>query len=81
MSVYLKGLEQFGLTQADRYFDEMQETFLRLATFPEMGRRLPELRQAPRMHAFRAHLIFYTIDDAGIMIHRIRHHNEDWQND
>ncbi|HVZ29245.1 MAG TPA: type II toxin-antitoxin system RelE/ParE family toxin [Asticcacaulis sp.] len=80
-TLYVFGLEQFGYPQAERYLDELEETFQRLAAFPEMGRLGMEFRPPVRIHVFRAHLIFFDIVDEGVLIQRIRHHTEDWQND
>ncbi len=77
-NIYLQGIERFGLAQADRYFDDFHAAFDRLATYPTLGRLRHEVSPAVRMLPFRAHLIFYDIEDDGILIVRVRHGFEDW---
>ncbi len=77
-NIYLQGIERFGITQADKYFDDLHATFDRLGTYPNSGRVRYEVYPAVRMLPFRAHLIFYDVEDDGVLIVRVRHGFEDW---
>ena len=76
--VYLQGIERFGFAQAEKYFDELQAALDRLALYPQTGRLRREVEPPVRMLPFRAHLIFYDIEEDGIVIVRIRHGFENW---
>lgn len=78
--IYRTGVEGFGVDQAERYQDGLEETFAFLAEFPRAARIRAELRQETRAYPYRSHLIFYRLDGEGIFIQRIRHAKEDWTN-
>ena len=57
----------FGETQADLYFDGLQEAFERIASHPQIG-RVVEGTADIRRYVHRRHSIFYRSDAAGILI-------------
>jgi len=78
--IYLKGVEQFGILQADTYAAGLTEAFHFLAEFPRAARERTELSPPMRILRYKSHLIFYIIDDEDVFIVRIRHGHEDWLN-
>ncbi len=76
--LYLQGIERFGFAQAEKYFDDLHAAFDRLAAYPNAGRLRQEVTPPVRMLPFRSHLIFYDIEDDGVVIVRVRHGFEDW---
>lgn len=78
VAIYLAGLEQFGLAQADRYHDGLERMFAFLAQSPRAARMREELDPPVRAHPFKAHIIVYDETDDGILILRVRHGREDW---
>lgn len=79
-AIYLAGVAQFGVTQAESYAAGLRKTLDLLATFPRAIRLRLELPSPIRIHRHKAHLIFFDVDDADdILIVRIRHGHEDWQ--
>lgn len=44
-----------------------------------MARERQEISAPVRIHPFKAHLVVYPVEDADILILRIRHAHEDWQ--
>lgn len=80
--IFLYGIDQFGLAQAERYHELLSKTFQFLAENPEVAHERPEITPPVRIHPVKSHLIVYTLDpDGGIFIVRVRHGREDWQHD
>lgn len=78
MTIYLAGLDQFGVDQADRYHDGLERTFAFLAQTPRAVRMREELDPPVRAHPFKAHVIVYDETEGGVLILRVRHGREDW---
>ena len=79
INLYLEGVRQFGIQQADRYHRQLEEAFHFLSDNPEAARQRFELTPPARIHPHHSHLIIYTIDEKGdIFIIRIRHSHEEW---
>ncbi len=71
----------FGAQQAENYHSELERKFGLLADNPAMARERMEIDPPVRVHPHGSHLIVYLADDAGdILIVRVRHSHEDWQN-
>lgn len=80
--ILYRGLEQFGLEQAQRYRDGLTDAFAFLSDFPRAARLREEVKPPLRAHRFGSHLILYdALDDGSIVIQRVRHVREDWQSD
>ncbi|TDY02711.1 type II toxin-antitoxin system RelE/ParE family toxin [Thiohalophilus thiocyanatoxydans] len=79
IAVFVAGIEQFGLLQAERYHDELEKCFQFLAENPKAARERYEITPPVRVHPFESHLIIYTVDeDDDVFIVRVRHGHEDW---
>lgn len=76
--IYLEGLALFGPQQADQYHNELSGLFQLLAENPRMARERAELSPPVRVHPHKAHVIVYLEDGEGILIVRVRHGHEDW---
>jgi toxin ParE1/3/4 len=61
------------MAAADRWVDELDTAFSRLATQPMMGRARPELATDLRSFPFRRYLIFYLPLPDGIDVVRVLH--------
>lgn len=80
--IFLDGLARFGLAQADRYHAGLATVFDFLADHPQAARLREEIRPPVRAYPYRVHLILYDImDDGRILILRVRHGREDWQDE
>lgn len=76
-----EGVRLFGSVQARRYHDELFAIFGLIAANPRMAHERHEISPPVRIHPFKAHLVVYQIEDNGdILIIRVRHGYEDWQN-
>ncbi|BAZ29446.1 plasmid stabilization system protein [Cylindrospermum sp. NIES-4074] len=68
---------QNNLKAADNLFDNLRETFPKLAKFPQMGRERSELAPFLQSLPVKNYLIFYRPIEAGVEIVRILHGSQD----
>ena len=71
--IYLYGIEQFGLRQADLYRREMDDCFAMLARHPHIGRSAARIAPGIRRHEHGSHVILYREEDDGILIVAVVH--------
>lgn len=76
--IIVQGLETFGPIQVADYLDGLEAVFASICEHPELGRARSEFRLPYRTYPYQAHIIFYRIDNDGVLITRIRHGREDW---
>jgi len=69
------------MAAADRWVDELDTAFSRLATQPLMGRSRPELAPDLRSLPFRRYVIFYIPLPDGIDVVRVLHSARDVDGD
>lgn len=80
IAIYMYGAAEFGIQQAERYHDLLENTFQFLAENPEAARERPEISPPVRIHPIESHVVIYTVDDGGdVFIVRVRHGREDWR--
>ena len=77
-NIYASGCRTFGPQQADRYQDGLEAIFEFLARHPRVARERHEFVPPVRIHPYKAHVVVYVIQKAGIFIVRIRHGHENW---
>lgn len=81
IAIFISGVEQFGLVQAEHYHDELEKIFDFLSTHPQAARIREELTPSVRVHPHASHIILYTvIENNDVFIIRVRHVHEDWIN-
>ncbi|SDA88560.1 toxin ParE1/3/4 [Algoriphagus alkaliphilus] len=78
--IYTYGILQFGYSQAGRYTAGLEETLLNLAQFLYLGKESNFLYRGLREFIYKSHLIFYLIEEEGILIVRILHQSRDYKN-
>ena len=78
-AVYIQSALQFGLAQADRCMTDLRATLALIAAMPRRTRERPEIRGGIRLYRFRAHHVFYTINDGDVVIVRILGGQQDWE--
>lgn len=81
MALYMQGAQQFGERQADRYHDDLIAVFERLADFPRIGMVRVGIDPPVRALSHGSHVIVYREEPEGVLILRVRHGHEDWQDD
>lgn len=80
--IFRFGIEEFGVEQALRYHEGMEQAFEFLVRYPRAVRLRFGFAEPVRIMRYQSHLIIYKIDmDDGIFIIRIRNGREDWVSD
>ncbi|MDX5385798.1 MAG: type II toxin-antitoxin system RelE/ParE family toxin [Alteromonadaceae bacterium] len=70
-SIYIFGLLNFGLRQADIYADGMEARIEQIATQPELYPSIEHVMSGYRLSVYRSRSIYYRLDDCGVVIVRI----------
>lgn len=77
--MYEFGIYKFGLSQAQKYFFGMHETFEVLTENMDLGRDASEFIEDLKRFSYKAHTIFYLITANGIFILRVLSHRMDYE--
>jgi toxin ParE1/3/4 len=78
-NIFQEGIEKFGLSQAIGYIDDLEKCFEFLSANPKICRQRFEIFPPLRVHLYQAHLVFFEIIEDDILIVRVRHGHEDWE--
>jgi toxin ParE1/3/4 len=79
INIYTDGVEQFGVVQAEKYQDRIEQVIVLIAENPEIARVRAEITPPVRIHPAKSHIIVYLIDDQNVVrILRVRHARENW---
>jgi toxin ParE1/3/4 len=68
---------QWGRDQRFRYRGRIEQAFLELMNFPDLGRTRADLDPELRAHQVGEHIIYYKHDDNVITVFRILHRRMD----
>ena len=74
-----EGIRLFGVKQAQAYAQGLAHAFELLAEFPLANPERTYMRRPIRAHTYGAHVIIYAIKNDTVLVLRIRHGREDWQ--
>jgi len=66
-------VDTWGMEQANRYLDGLDQCFKRLVENSEMGRPCNQIRPGYRRIDYEKHVVFYRIDEVGVFISRVLH--------
>ena len=77
--IYEFGIYKFGITQAQKYFFGMHETFEVLSKNVNIGRDASEFFEELKRFTYKAHTIFYLITSNGIFIIRVLSQHMDYE--
>ena len=69
--LYHRGITEFGLAQADRYFDGLIERFDRIAGDPSLYAAADHIRLGYRRSVYGVHSIYYRVEDRSVEIMRV----------
>jgi len=69
--LYRRGIIEFGMQQADRYYDGLIARLERIAAEPSLYPAVDHLRTGYRRSVYGAHSIYYRTDDDGVEIVRV----------
>jgi toxin ParE1/3/4 len=73
LQIFIYGLEQFGLGQAEKYQSEFQDVFSLLAENPLLGRAADQIGKGVRRHERGSHIILYDVKTYGVFILALVH--------
>ncbi len=79
-TLYVEGVRQFGVRQAETYLARLLDCCALLAEQPGLGRRHADLRAPVRVHFHDRHVIAYSEADDGILVIRVLYARADWAN-
>jgi len=77
VGIYMYGFQNFGETQAEKYFSELEDCFQFLGENPLVCRERNEFNPSVRIHHHGRHLVVYLIQDEQILIVRVLHQSMD----
>ena len=69
--LYETGILQFGLREADRYYDGLLERFQKIADAPLRYPSIDHIKQGYRRSVYRSHSIYYRVGENDVFIVRI----------
>ena len=80
LGIFLHGIKEHGLTQAERYKAQLDRNFRILSDHPGIARLRQEITPPVRVYPARKHMIVYTVLEDGktVFVLRVRHHRENW---
>lgn len=70
-------IQQFGVTQAKKYHNDLKQTFELLAKAPWIGRECNWVCNGMRRFEFKIHSIYYLPKNDTLFITRLIHHSID----
>jgi toxin ParE1/3/4 len=78
--VFLYGIQEHGVAQAELYKGQLEKTFQTLSGNPKIARLRREITPPVRVYPAHQHMIVYTILEDGqtVYVLRVRHHSENW---
>ncbi|MFC4352562.1 type II toxin-antitoxin system RelE/ParE family toxin [Fodinicurvata halophila] len=79
IGIYLHGVREFGVHQAEHYHAGLMETLRLLAEQPMIARERSEFRPAVRIHVHQAHLIVYQVRQDDVLVLRVLDGRQDWE--
>lgn len=77
-ALHLFGTIHYGSASADTYLRELVDDLQRILEWPLANPERNEVRPPVRLRSFRAHNIFYEVDQSQVSILRVLHHSADW---
>jgi plasmid stabilization system protein ParE len=80
-ALHLYGTIQYGEKQADLYVMDLLDELRRIAEWPLAHAERAEVRPAIHLRPWRAHNVFYDVEDSVVTIVRVLHHSADWMHE
>jgi toxin ParE1/3/4 len=79
IDIYIYGVREFGVQQAERYHAGLVEAFQLLADHPYAMRERREFRPPVRLYFHESHVIVYRIMADHVLIIRVLYGRQDWE--
>lgn len=71
--IYIYSYNNFGESKADSYFLGLEQSLIKLADKPNLGRKIDYIKQGYFRYEYVSHSIIYKQKEAGILVMRILH--------
>jgi len=71
INIYLRGMEEYGVTQAERYLEFLTSKVEMAAENPSFGADYNDVRLGLMRYESKAHAIYYKTTPSGILVLRI----------
>ncbi len=79
VGIFMEGIQDFGVMQAEKYHLKLEECFEFLAENPLAAAERKEFSPVVRIHPVGVHLVIYRVEPPErVFIIRVRHSREDW---
>lgn len=78
IAIWLYTFENFGITQADKYLDQIGTALQHIAQNPEIGVNSDSIRLGYRKYHVKEHTIFYKIEKPMIQVIRVLGNDMDY---
>ena len=72
-------IERFGIEQARRYRDRLEDALQMLADNPKRGRPAEHIAPGLKRSNYQSHAVFYRLEARGILIVRVLHQQMDFE--
>ena len=72
-------IERFGIEQARRYRDRLEDALRALADNPNRGRPADDIALGLRRWNYQSHAVFFRLEARGILIVRVLHQQMDFE--
>jgi len=78
-SIFVSGVSEFGIFQAERYYERLEACFDFLEENPRASHLRLEISPPVRVYRMGTHAVVYLVDENNnVLILRVRHSHEDW---
>lgn len=78
-NIWLYGLEQWGLKQADHYQEKIIEMLIFLVENPTFGKNRDEINQGYTSYSVGSHVLFFSLEQEEIRVLRVLHKSMDFE--
>jgi len=80
-NIYKYTSEKWSISQADKYFDGLQDAMNEISLYPDIGRKYEYIKQDYFGRKFKSHIIYYQVLNPNeVKIIRILHEKMDIPN-
>jgi len=80
LNIWHYTFEYWGMHQADKYLDYINDSLTVIASNPDIGVNIDNIRQGYKKYQINEHILFYTATDSTINVIRILGNDMDYLN-
>ncbi len=80
LNIWLYTFEHWGTDQADKYLDQIDNALTIIASNPDIGVNIDNIRQGYKKYQINEHILFYTATESTINVIRILGDDMDYLN-